>query len=80
MFGVLFPPRLSMGKGAPGAFSSCMFMDAPALRTCTTYPSNPHTRKDHLMDPITLQIFINTTLDVIWPMLPPAILDGLAYV
>lgn len=32
------------------------------------------------MDPVTLQIFINSALDVIWPMLPPAILDGLAYV
>lgn len=32
------------------------------------------------MDPITLQIFINTTLDVIWPILPAQTLEQLAYV
>lgn len=32
------------------------------------------------MDPITLQITINHVLDVIWPILPPHILEQLAYV
>lgn len=32
------------------------------------------------MDPITTQIARNTMLDVIWPILPPHILEQLAYV
>lgn len=76
---MLFPPRLSMGKGAPGAFSSCMFMDAPALRTCTTHPPQTLTERNP-MDPITLQITINHVLNVIWPILPPCTLEQLAYV
>lgn len=32
------------------------------------------------MDPITLQILINSALDVIWPILPPHVLEALAYV
>lgn len=31
------------------------------------------------MDPITTQIALNTVLDVIWPILPPHILEQLAY-
>ena len=33
-----------------------------------------------MSDVIITQIVINSLLDVIWPVLPPAILDGLAYV
>ena len=32
------------------------------------------------MDPITTQIAIHQILDVIWPILPPQILEQLAYV
>lgn len=32
------------------------------------------------MDPITAQIVINSMLNVIWPLLPPHILEQLAYV
>lgn len=32
------------------------------------------------MDPITLQIFINHVLNAIWPILPPHVLEALAYV
>ncbi len=32
------------------------------------------------MDPITIQIALNTLLDVIWPILPTHILEQLAYV
>ena len=32
------------------------------------------------MDPITAQIAIHAMLDVIWPTLPPHILEQLAYV
>lgn len=32
------------------------------------------------MDPITLQIFINHALDLIWPVLPPHVLTQLQYV
>ena len=31
------------------------------------------------MDPITIQIALNTMLDVIWPILTPHILEQLAY-
>lgn len=58
-----------------------MFMDALALRTCTTYP--PPTKPSYErnpMDSVTLQITINHMLDVIWPILPPHILEALTYV
>lgn len=32
------------------------------------------------MDAVTVQIAINAMLDVIWPLLPQATLDALAYV
>ena len=32
------------------------------------------------MDPTLLQITINHALDVIWPILPPHVLEALAYV
>lgn len=32
------------------------------------------------MDPITAQIAIHAALDIIWPLLPPAVLQQLAYV
>lgn len=32
------------------------------------------------MDPTLLQITINSMLDVIWPILPPHVLEALAYV
>lgn len=32
------------------------------------------------MDPVTLQIFINSALDVIWPILPACTLGALQYV
>lgn len=32
------------------------------------------------MDSVTLQITINHMLDVIWPILPPHILEALTYV
>ena len=38
------------------------------------------TQERNLVDTTLLQVAINSALDVIWPMLPPAILDGLAYV
>ena len=32
------------------------------------------------MDAVTMQIAINAFLDVVWPLLPQATLDALAYV
>lgn len=32
------------------------------------------------MDPVLLQLTINHVLDVIWPVLPPYVLDALQYV
>ena len=32
------------------------------------------------MDPVTVQLLINSALDVIWPYLGPETLDTLAYV
>ena len=32
------------------------------------------------MDPITAQLAIHAALDIIWPLLPPAVLPQLAYV
>lgn len=32
------------------------------------------------MDPITAQLAIHAVLDVIWPFLPPVVLQQLAYV
>lgn len=32
------------------------------------------------MDTITTQIALNAMLDIIWPLLPPAVLSQLAYI
>ena len=56
-----------------------MFMDAPALRICTTHPHKPAYERNPV-DTVTLQIFINSALNVIWPVLPPHVLDALQYV
>ena len=44
-------------------------------------PTPPnHLRERNPMDPITTQLTIHQILDVIWPILPPHILEQLAYV
>lgn len=53
-------------------------MAPPALRSCVS--TKLHNRKDHIMDTTLITVFINSTLDVAWPLLPPEILAQLAWV
>ena len=55
---------------------------AVALLACTTHPHTNRllTGRKSPMDPITTQLTIHQILDVIWPILPPHILEQLAYV
>lgn len=52
----------------------------PRLHLHPPPPQNHHQKGTPILDTITAQIFLNSLLDIVWPLLPAQTLEQLAYV
>lgn len=54
-----------------------MTLSGQRADTCTTPPKR---KEKNMNNPVQTQLALHAVLDVIWPILPPHVLEALAYV